>query len=145
MEVKIVEISRVGRNTPVTSEKKIVTSKKSFSQNFSFAQQKKSEEQLKKMLEDIKKKGNRLAITKCYADVAAYKRMIREYLESVLNYMYGVKKDISFWQTQYFITVDTIDEKLEELTQMLLSDEKENLGIAATIDEITGLMVDVYK
>ncbi|MCY6371899.1 YaaR family protein [Clostridium ganghwense] len=139
------EISRVGRNTPVKSEKKVVTSKKSFSQSFSFAQQRKSEEQLKKMLDDIKKKGNRLSITKCYADVAAYKRMIREYLESILNYMYGVKKDISFWQTQYFITVETIDDKLEELTQMLLSDEKENLNVAATIDEITGLMVDIYK
>src|SRR3712207_4709274 len=97
------------------------------------------------MLEDIKKKGNRLVITKCYADVAAYKRMIKEYLESVLSYMYGVKKDISFWQTQYFITVDTIDEKLEELTEMLLSQEKDNLSIASTIDDITGLMVDIYR
>ncbi|MDU7253851.1 MAG: YaaR family protein, partial [Clostridium sp.] len=85
------------------------------------------------------------AITKCYADVKAYKRMIKEYLKSVLEYMYSVKKDISFWQTQYFITVETVDEKLEELTEMLLSAEKENLDIAKTIDDITGLIVDIYK
>ena len=97
------------------------------------------------MLGDIKKKGNRLSVTKCYADVAAYKKIIKEYLKSVLGYMYNVKKDISFWQTQYFITVDTIDKKLEELTQMLLSGEKENLNIASSIDEITGLLVDIYK
>lgn len=97
------------------------------------------------MLEDIKKKGNRLVITKCYADVVAYKKIIKEYLESVLDYMYRVKQDISFWQTQYFITVEIIDSKLEELTQMLLSDEKENLSIASTIDEISGLIVDIYK
>lgn len=139
------EISRVRSGTQISSEKKVVTSKKDFSQSFSFAHQRKSEQQLKQMLEDIKKKGNRLAITKCYGDVAAYKRMIKEYLESVLSYMYGVKKDISFWQTQYFITVETIDLKLEELTQMLLSEEKENLSIASTIDEISGLIVDIYK
>ena len=139
------EISRVQRGTQINSEKKTVTNKKDFSQSFSFAHQRKSEQQLKQMLEDIKKKGNRLAITKCYGDVASYKRMIREYLESVLSYMYGVKKDISFWQTQYFITVETIDSKLEELTQMLLSDEKDNLNIASTTDEISGLIVDVYK
>src|SRR3712207_9021324 len=46
---------------------------------------------------------------------------------------YTVKKDISFWQTQYYVTVDTIDGKLEELTKALLSDEKDNLNIAATI------------
>lgn len=139
------EISRVRRGSQVSSEKKIISSKKDFSQSFSFAHQRKSEQQLKEMIENIKKKGNRLTISKCYGDVAAYKRMIKEYLESVLNYMYGVKKDISFWQTQYFVTVETIDSKLEELTQMLLNEEKDNLSIASTIDEITGLVVDIYK
>lgn len=141
----ILEINRLGRNIPVSSEKKIVSNKKDFSQNFSFARQQKSEEQLKEMLEDIRKKGNRLAVTKCYADVRVYKKLIQQYLKSVLDYMYNIHKDISFWQTQYFITVDTVDKKLAELTEMLLKNEKENLDIASTIDEITGLIVDIYK
>jgi uncharacterized protein YaaR (DUF327 family) len=139
------EISRARRNSPVSQDKKTVSNKKDFSQNFSFARQQKSEQQLRDMMEDIKKKGNRLSVTKCFSDVKAYKNLIKEYLESVLKHMYEIKKDISFWQTQYFITVETIDIKLEELTQMLLSQEKENLGIANTIDEISGLIVDIYK
>ena len=139
------EISRTRRNSPVSSDKKAISNKKDFSQNFSFARQQKSEEQLKDMMDDIKKRGNRLSITKCFSDVRAYKNLIREYLESVLKHMYEVKKDISFWQTQYFITVETIDMKLEELTQMLLSQEKDNLDVANTIDEISGLIVDIYK
>ena len=59
--------------------------------------------------------------------------------------MYDTKKDISFWQTQYFVTVDTVDEKLEELTNAILGDEKENINVAATIDEIEGLIVDIYR
>lgn len=139
------EISRVGRTTSVPAEKKSITVKKDFSQSFNSQMEKRSEQQLKEMFDNIKKKGNRLAITKCYSDVKSYKKMIKDYLESVLNYMYKVKKDISFWQTQYFITVETIDQKLEELTQMLVSDQKENLGVAATIDDISGLLVDIYK
>ncbi|MCJ7690574.1 MAG: YaaR family protein [Clostridiaceae bacterium] len=139
------EISRSRRNSPVVTDKKAVSSKMDFSQNFSFARQQKSEQQLKDIMEDIKKKGNRLCITKCFADVKAYKNLIKEYLESVLKHMYEVKKDISFWQTQYFITVETVDTKLEELTKILLSGEKENLDIANTIDEISGLIVDIYK
>lgn len=140
------EIKRIGRNSPVVSEdKRTIGSKKDFSQSFNFAREKKSEEELKKMLEDIKKKGNRLVITKCYADVRSYKKLIKEYLDSILKHMYTVRKDISFWQTQYFLTVDTIDEKLQELTEALLNSEKENLDIARTIDEITGLIVDIYK
>ncbi|NFA59653.1 YaaR family protein [Clostridium sporogenes] len=140
------EIKRVGTNAPIQTEnKRTIENRKGFSQSFNFARQQKSEQELKNMMDNINKKGNRLAVTKCYADVKAYKKMIKEYLKSVLEYMYSVKKDISFWQTQYFITVEIVDEKLQELTEMLLSAEKENLDIAKTIDDITGLIVDIYK
>ncbi len=139
------EISKVGRNTPIQRESKVVNNKQDFSKNFSFAREQKSEEDLKKMLKNIKSKGSRLVISKCYADVRAYKKEIKEYLQSVLSFMYSIKKDISFWQTQYFVTVETIDNKLEELTQMLLNEERENLDIASTIDEISGLIVDIYR
>lgn len=139
------EISKVGRNTPIQRESKVVNNKQDFSKNFSFAREQKSEEDLKKMLKNIKSKGSRLVISKCYADVRAYKKEIKEYLESVLSFMYSIKKDISFWQTQYFVTVETIDNKLEELTHMLLNEERENLDIASTIDEISGLIVDIYR
>lgn len=140
------EISRVGRSSPMKSEdKKNIGIKKDFSKSFNFARERKSEQQLKEMFGSIKKKGNRLAITKCYSDVRAYKNIIKEYLEAVLGHMYDIKKDISFWQTQYFITVETVDNKLNELTEMLLKEEKETLDIAGTIDEISGLIVDIYK
>ena len=45
-----------------------------------------------------------------------YKKMIKEYLESVLQFMYDTKKDISL-ANSIFYSVDTVDEKLEELTQ----------------------------
>ncbi|ENZ02436.1 hypothetical protein HMPREF1092_01671 [Clostridium thermobutyricum] len=138
------EIGRV-RNGTIGREKNKISNKKDFSQSFNQARDRKSGEQLKKMISDIKKKGNRLVITKTYADVRVYKRMIKEYLESVLQYMYENKKDISFWQTQYFITVETIDNKLEELTNNLLDNEMENINIASTIDEIQGLVVDIYR
>lgn len=139
------EISRVNSSTKINSEQKSISTKKDFSQSFNFARERHNEEQLKNMQEDIKKKGNRLAVTKCYSDVKAYKKLISEYLKAVLEYMYSVKKDVSFWQTQYYITVDTIDSKLKELTDALLSEEKEKLDIASTVDEITGLVLDIYK
>ena len=129
----------------MTQEIKMSGNKKDFSQSFNQARDRRSQEQLKQLIDDIKKKGNRLIITKTYIDVINYKKMIKEYLESVLKYMYETKKDISFWQTQYFITVNTIDGKLEELTSAFLNGEMENINIAATVDEIQGLVVDIYR
>lgn len=139
------EIGRVTRGTIQKEEKKIVPSKGGFSQSFSQAREKKSHEQLKKMVNDIKSKGSRLVLTKTYADVRLYKKLIKEYLESVLDLMYDSKKDISFWQTQYFITVETVDKKLEKLTEDVLNGQMENINVASTIDEIQGLIVDIYK
>lgn len=139
------KISNVGKTSTITSEKKSINMKKDFSQNFNFQRERRNEAELRAMLDDIKKRGNRLVITKCYADVRAYKNLIKEYLQGVLKHMYEIKKDISFWQTQYFITVETIDSKLDELTNLLLNEQGENLDIASTIDEISGLVVDIYK
>lgn len=139
------EIGRINRKSPVKQDRRVVSEKKDFSQSFNQAKERKSEEQLNQMIEEIHKKGNRLVITKTYGDVIAYKKLIKEYLESILKFMYDTKKDISFWQTQYFITIDTIDQKLEELTKSLLKGEGDNLNIAACIDEIQGLIVDIYR
>ncbi|ADL51345.1 YaaR family protein [Clostridium cellulovorans] len=139
------EISRVNRGSSVKQEKVVNNSKKDFSQSFSFARERKNEQQLKEMLDDIRKKGSRLAITKSFADVRAYKRLIKDYLQQVMDYMYEIKKDISFWQTQYFITVDIIDAKLQELTELLMNQEGENINVAARVDEIQGLILDIYK
>ncbi len=143
--VKILEIGRINRKNVLNQDKKVISEKRDFSQSFNQARERKSEEQLKKIIKDIQKKGNRLVVSKTYGDVLAYKKLIKEYLESILKFMYDTKKDISFWQTQYFITVDTIDGKLEELTESLINGEMDNLNIAATIDEIQGLIVDIYR
>ena len=143
--VTIMEIGRINRKSPVKQDRRVVSEKKDFSQSFNQAKERKSEEQLNQMIEEIHKKGNRLVITKTYGDVIAYKKLIKEYLESILKFMYDTKKDISFWQTQYFITIDTIDQKLEEITKSLLKGEGDNLNIAASIDEIQGLIVDIYR
>ena len=139
------EIGRVNRKNIIKNNKKIISEKKDFSQSFSQAKERKSEEELKEIIDEIHKKGTRLVVSKTYGDVVAYKKLIKEYLESILKFMYNTKNDISFWQNQYFITVETIDKKLEELTESLLIGEIDNLNIAASIDEIQGLIVDIYR
>lgn len=139
------EIGRINRKNIIKNDRKIISEKKDFSQSFNQAKERKSEEELKEMIEEINKKGIRLVVSKTYGDVVAYKKLIKNYLESILKFMYNTKNDTSFWQNQYFITVQTIDKKLEELTEALLKGEVDNLNIASSIDEIQGLIVDIYR
>lgn len=74
------EVSRIRSNTVISQESKKIDFKKDFSQNFNFERDRRNEE-------DIKKRGNRLVVSKCYADVKIYKNLIKEYLQGVLEYI----------------------------------------------------------
>lgn len=116
-----------------------------FSGSFNEAYKSKTKEELEQYMNEIKKKGSRLIITQNYVDVISYKNTIKDYLQSVVDYMYSLNKNNSFWETQYFTTVDTVNQKLEELTKDMMYGQKENLDVASTIDNIQGLLVDIYK
>lgn len=139
------KIDKVKINPNVGIEFTNTKSKSSFSDTMNMAKRSKTVDELKQQMNEIKKKGERLVLTQTYADVKAYKNSIRDYLKSVVEHMYSLDKNMGFWETQYFTTVDVINEKLEELTSSILSEQKEVINIAANIDEIQGLLIDIYK
>lgn len=139
------DIKKIGSAIPAKTEKKNISTKKDFSESFNSERERHSEKYIKEIFENIKKKGKKLSITKSISDVNEYIKMIKDYLQFVTDYMYNIKKNTSFYMNQYFVTVDTVDKKCEELTQMIIDDQTENLNIASTIDEITGLLLDAYK
>ena len=138
-------LDSVSQKSNIIIEKRKVSSNNDFSDSFNLAKRKRTEEDLENYLVDIKKKGEKLITTKSYADVRNYKNAIKEYLSSVVDYMYQVNRDTNFWENQYFITVNVINEKLEEITRDVMSEQKENIDIASKIDKLEGLLLDVYK
>lgn len=138
-----IEGIKVGGNMKLKD--KPISNKGGFSDNLEKSYKSATKEELENYIKEIKKKGNRLVVTKTYADVKNYKETIKNYLRTVVDYTYALNKNIGFWESQYYSTVETINEKLETLTQEVLKEEKENLDISATIDNIQGLLVDIYK
>lgn len=124
---------------------KNILSKSDFSESFMKSYKSATKEELENYIKDIKKKGNKLILTKSYIDVENYKSTIKNYLKEVIDYTYTLNKNIGFWENQYYSTVETINQQLESLTNKLLSEEKENLDISSTIDNIQGLLIDIYK
>lgn len=105
----------------------------------------KSKKDLKELLDSIKKKGNKVVVTKEYSDVVEYKKLVKQYLNKVLDDIYSLNKFSDAFNSRYYLTVDTIDQKLKDLTNQVIGSEKDNLSIVTTIDEIQGLILDVYK
>ena len=140
MEIRGIQPSR-----NIGVKDKTVSARSDFSESFMKSYKSATKEELESYIKDIKKKGNKLILSKSYIDVKNYKSTIKNYLKAVVDYTYILNKNIGFWENQYYSTVETINEQLESLTNALLSEEKENLDISSTIDTIQGLLIDIYK
>ena len=140
MEIRSIQPSR-----NIGVKDKTVSARSDFSESFMKSYKSATKEELESYIKDIKKKGNKLILSKSYINVKNYKSTIKNYLKAVVDYTYILNKNIGFWENQYYSTVETINEQLESLTNELLSEEKENLDISSTIDTIQGLLIDIYK
>lgn len=105
-----IEGIKVNRNIEVKD--KPIATKGDFTENFMKSYKSTTKEELENYIKDIKKKGNRLVVTKSYTDVKNYKNTIQKYLKAIVNYTYTINKNIGFWENQYYTTVETINEKL---------------------------------
>lgn len=138
------KVINVGLNPGINIESKNNKSKLDFSDSFNQTNRSKTKEELELYIKEIKKTGDRLSVTQNYTDVVKYKQAIKGYLKSIVDYVYTLNKKDSFWDTNYFTTVNTVNEKLEEITKELIYDQKNNINVAAKIEEINGLLIDIY-
>lgn len=98
--------------------------------------------QVEEMLDKIKSAGEKLKRTKSKDDVIVYKEQIQTYLSFVLENYYRIKQD--YGMGRLLIRVEVINKKIEELTSALLEQQKANFEIVGSVDEITGLLLDLY-
>lgn len=138
------KVRNIGLNAGLSIESKNNKSKLDFNDSFNQANKSKTKEELDSYIKEIKKTGERLVATQNYTDVIKYKQVIKGYLKSIVDYVYSLNKNDSFWDRNYFTTVKTVNEKLEEITKELIYEQKENIDVAAKIDEINGLLIDIY-
>lgn len=137
------------REFKISSENSSIDIKKpkqslSFSDSFNKVSISKSKEEVDRYLNQIKDIGKDLANTRGYSHVIRNKQAIQKYLKSVVDYTYETDKKDSFWSNNYFKTVKVVDEKLENLTKSVLENEKDNIDIISEIDDINGLLIDLY-
>ncbi|MEG0022494.1 MAG: YaaR family protein [Bacilli bacterium] len=140
--MKIRDYSRVTENSNIDTRR--VKPGTSFNDSFSQINKVKTKEEVDTYIKQIKEIGKQLVSTKGYSDVIRYKQAIQKYLKSVVDYTYEIDKKDSFWSNNYFKTVNVVNEKLENLSRNFFNDEKENIDIASKIDDINGLLIDLY-
>jgi len=104
-------------------------------------------EQVTKLLGDISAAGDRLARSRNLRDMAKFKMLVKRFLKEAVESGMHLKQSHTwnqYGEGRRLKTVQTIDEKLIELAEALLSDEHTSVELLGKIGEIKGLLINLY-
>ncbi|MFS0784124.1 YaaR family protein [Bacillus sp. 1P06AnD] len=121
--------------------------KASFSGVYQKHEQKMQFAALNKLLGDIEGAGERLGRSRTFKDLAKYKSLVKKFVKEAVEYGMNLQQSQSwnqYGQSRPLKTVQTIDDKLVELTEDVMNQEKDTLSILGQVGEIKGLLINLY-
>ncbi|MGP4063113.1 YaaR family protein [Halobacillus litoralis] len=105
------------------------------------------ETQLNQLMKSITTQGERVARFRSFRDLAKYKRLIRDFVKESVQYGMNLKHSHSWnqhGQTRKLTIVESVDEKLAELTEAVMDQESRSVDLLGLIGEIKGLLINLY-
>jgi uncharacterized protein YaaR (DUF327 family) len=109
------------------------------------AKKENAEQYLKEMLEKITRLGEKIKSTPRLQDIREYKKNITEYLSFILKNYYKISKDYAMYSSTLLLRVEVINKKVDQLVAWFLEEQKNNIKLIKQVDEIQGLLVDLYN
>lgn len=104
-------------------------------------------QEIEKLMTDITKQGEKIAKFRSFQDLAKFKRMIKQFLQETVYKGYELDENRSFNPNSFshkLTTVKEVDEKLVQLTEDLMDQEKKTVDLLGVIGEIQGLLINLY-
>jgi uncharacterized protein YaaR (DUF327 family) len=141
-------VSNVGRKASLSkpeSTEKVHSRGQDFSTSMDMANKERSQQQLEEMMKKIDRAGKRLITTRSVEDAKEYRRQIQDYLTYVVKNAYLLKKESSPFDFGVHTRIEIINKKLDEITKEVIEEQKTTIRLAEKIEELRGLLIDVYK
>jgi len=111
------------------------------------AELKNLEEKIEESVDEVLSTGNVFARSPTRKNFEAYKQAIKKFLKLIEKRLYKMKEgvDVRSGRTRLNMVAEIVDEKLMEIAKRLFENEKSTLGFAAKVEEIKGLLLDLYR
>ncbi|RSD24520.1 YaaR family protein [Mesobacillus subterraneus] len=103
--------------------------------------------QLQQLMKEVESAGERLARSRTFKDLAKFKTLVKQFVKETVSFGMELKHSHSwnqYGEGRSLKLVETIDEKLVELTEELMNDKDEQIDILGRIGEIKGLLINLY-
>ncbi len=146
--MKIDGSSRAGLEKLQNDQQNRIQNEAKFGRMVQKQEQKLHSDQITRLLGDISTAGDRIARSRNLREMAKFKMLVRRFLKESVEA--GLELKQSHTWNQYgegrrLKIVKTIDEKLIELAEDLLNEEKSAIDLLEQIGEIKGLLINLYR
>lgn len=104
------------------------------------------QEKVAELMGSITEQGKKLGKKTDIRDMKRYRELIKTFLNEVVYRSHKFSRENYLdrrGRHRVYGIVRLIDENLDKLAEELLKDEKDNIAILSTIDEIRGLLLDI--
>ncbi len=128
------------------------TKGKTADEDFSFTLKKVSsnnglQERLASLYDDIKATGAKLTERLSLTDLKEYRAKVSEFMNEVVTNSHEFSRENFLdkrGRHRVYGIVKHVDKNLDELASELMKTEKDKMSILAKVDEINGLLIDVF-
>lgn len=104
-------------------------------------------ERLNLMMEEIVMQGDKIVKRMDVRDMRRYRTLIKEFMNEIVNRSHKFSRENFLdrrGRHRVYGIIRLVDEKLDELAQELVSGECDKIAILAKVDEIRGLLLDIF-
>lgn len=120
----------------------------SFMEQLNRAQDDHLQQQLENLLKDIEKQGARLANNMTVRELKVYKDLVKKFIKEAVGKAYRLKEEAGWdrrGRYKMYTLIQNIDTRLDELTKIVLEEQSDQLSVLEKLDEIRGMLMDIYS
>lgn len=104
-------------------------------------------DRLQLMMEEITMQGDKIVKRMDVKDMRRYRTLIKDFMNEIVNRSHKFSRENFLdrrGRHRVYGIIRLVDEKLDELAQELVKDERDNISILAKVGEIRGLLLDIF-
>jgi uncharacterized protein YaaR (DUF327 family) len=124
------------------------TNDKGFTDVLDKQYERQSKDDLDKLLSKLEDIAKRLAESFSIYELKNYKDIMKDFLQKTQGQVYRIKEETAHTRqgrTKVMHIIEKIDAELEELSNIVLSSQRNQVKLLEKMDQIRGLLVDLYS
>lgn len=102
---------------------------------------------LSTMMKEITQQGDRISKKMDVRDMKKYRALIKDFMNEIVNRSHKFSRENFLdkrGRHRVYGIIRQVDDTLDELARELVKDEKDHIAILSRIDEIRGLLLDIF-